>query len=256
MKVTVLGSGTSQGVPQIGCSCPVCRSTDRRDKRRRCSLLIEVEGLRLVVDTGPDFRMQCLDAGIGRIDAIFYTHAHADHVHGIDDLKAVNNLMREPVPAFGHGLVLERIRLQFPYVFGGGRSEHGAFWRPEITPYAIEAGTFRIGPVEVTAFPQKHGRGMSWGFRIGPLAYSTDTDGLDDAAFAALRGTRVWIVDALRDKPHMSHAHLAKSLDWIDRVAPDRALLTHMNHEVLHADWEARLPTGVRPAEDGLVLEP
>jgi phosphoribosyl 1,2-cyclic phosphate phosphodiesterase len=255
MKVTVLGSGTSQGVPQIGCRCPACRSADPRDKRRRASVLIEIEGLTIVIDTGPDFRMQCLDAGIGRIDAVLYTHAHADHVHGIDDLKAVNNLMQSPVAAYAEAGVFERIRARFEYVFAGGRSDHGGFWRPEVTPHAIGAGTFAIGPIEITAFAQKHGRGTSWGFRIDRFAYSTDTDALDDAAFAALRGVELWIVDALRDRPHVSHSHLAQTVAWIERIGAARARLVHMNHEVTHADWESRLPEAIRPAFDGEVLQ-
>ena len=173
MKVTVLGCGTSAGVPQIGCGCPVCTSTDPRNKRRRCSILIEAQGLSILVDTGPDLREQCLSAGIGRIDALLYTHAHADHIHGIDDLRAINNLMMAPVEAYAHASVFERIRSRFPYVFEGGRSDFG-YWRPEIRPHPID-GPFRLGEVEVDAFRQKHGRGESWGFRIGRFAYSTDT---------------------------------------------------------------------------------
>jgi len=253
MRVTVLGCGTSAGVPQIGCDCPVCRSPDPRNKRRRCSILVEARGQRILVDTGPDLRQQCLDAGVGAVDALLYTHAHADHVHGIDDLRSINNVIMAPIPAYADALVFERIRDRFPYVFEGGQGRHG-FWRPEITPHPI-AGPFRIGPVEVVPFRQKHGRGESWGFRFGPFAYSTDTDGLDEVAFAALRGVEVWIVDALRDAPHPSHAHLGLTLGWIVRVAPRRAYLTHMNHEVDYADWAVRLPEGVLPAHDGLVVE-
>jgi phosphoribosyl 1,2-cyclic phosphate phosphodiesterase len=253
MKVTVLGCGTSSGVPQIGCDCAVCRSPDPRNKRRRCSILIEVQGLRILVDTGPDLREQCLDAGIGAIDALFYTHAHADHLHGIDDLRAINNLMMAPVEAYAHRGVFERIRSRFPYVFEGGRRELG-YWRPEIRPHPID-GRFRLGEIEVDAFRQKHGHGESWGFRIGRFAYSTDTDGLDENAFRALRGIDAWIVDALRDRPHPSHAHLELALGWIDRVAPGSAFLTHMNHEVDYADWASRLPAGILPAHDGLTIE-
>jgi len=253
MLVTVLGCGTSSGVPQIGCDCAVCRSDDPRNKRLRCSILIEAKGQRILVDTGPDLRYQCLRAGIGSIDALIYTHAHADHVHGIDDLRAINNLIMAPIPTYGEAAVLERIRERFPYVFAGGRAGFG-FWRPELTPNAVD-GPFRIGDVEIVPFPQKHGRGTSTGLRIGRFAYSTDTDGLDEQAFDALQGIDVWIVDALRDSPHPSHAHFELARSWIDRVGPSEAHLTHMNHEVDYADWAARLPNGVLPAHDGLVLE-
>lgn len=253
MKVTVLGCGTSSGVPQIGCDCRVCRSADPRDKRRRCALFLEVEGAKILIDTGPDLRQQCLDAGIGAIDALLYTHAHADHLHGIDDLRAINNIVMRAIPTFAHGTVFERIRARFPYVFEGGRSEFG-YWRPELEPHPF-TGPFEIGGVEVRPFLQRHGRGESWGFRIGRFAYSTDTDGLDEAAFEVLRDVECWIVDCLRERPHPSHAHLALTLSWIEKVGPKRAFLTHMNHELSYADWCERLPRGILPAHDGLVLE-
>lgn len=253
MRVTVLGCGTSSGVPQIGCDCAVCRSPDPRNWRRRCSIYIEARGQRILVDTGPDLRQQCLDAGIGEIDALIYTHAHADHVHGIDDLRTINNLIMAPVTAWADAAVFDRIRERFPYVFAGGQGGHG-WWRPEIAPHPFE-GPFRIGPVDIVPFRQGHGRGTTWGFRIGRFAYSTDTDHLDEHAFAILRGVEVWIVDALRESPHPSHAHLARTLGWIDRVEPVQAYLTHMNHEVDYTDWCAKLPPGVLPAHDGLVIE-
>ena len=240
MRITVLGCGTSSGVPQIGCDCAVCRSPDPRNRRRRCSIFIEARGQRILIDTGPDLRRQCLDAGIGEIDALLYTHAHADHVHGIDDLRTINNLIMAPVPAYADAAVFERIRERFPYVFSGGHGGHG-WWRPEIAPHVFR-GPFQIGPVQIVPFPQKHGRGVTWGFRIGRFAYSTDTDGLDDNAFAQLQGVEVWIVDALRENPHPSHAHLNLALSWIDRVEPAKASTTHMNHEVDYTDWSARLP--------------
>jgi phosphoribosyl 1,2-cyclic phosphate phosphodiesterase len=238
----------------IGCDCAVCRSPHPRNKRRRCAILVEALGLRILVDTGPDIRMQLIDARVRWLDAVLYTHAHADHVHGIDDLRALNNVMGRPIPAYAHRSVFERIRTRFDYAFQDNRGELG-YWRPQLEPHAIE-GPFRIGRLEIVPVRQGHGRGESWGFRIGPFAYSPDCDRLDEAAFAALRGIEAWIVDALRDAPHPSHAHLERALGWIDRVGPRRAWLTHMNHEVDYEDWLSRLPPGVAPAHDGLVIEP
>ena len=253
VKVTVLGCGTSAGVPQIGCACPVCTSNDPRNKRLRTSIFVEACGRRILFDTGPDLRQQCLRVGIGAIDALVYTHAHADHVHGLDDLRQINNVMRARIPAYADAAVFERIRGRFPYAFEGGGSAHG-FWRPDLDARPID-GPFNVGPVGLVPFRQKHGRGESWGFRIGPFGYSTDTDGLSDEAFRILEGVDVWIVDALRDKPHPSHAHLDMALEWIERLRPRITYLVHMNHEVDYADWTARLPEHVRPAYDGLVVE-
>ncbi|SNB51499.1 phosphoribosyl 1,2-cyclic phosphate phosphodiesterase [Arboricoccus pini] len=254
MKVTILGCGTSAGVPQIGCRCPVCTSPDRRNKRRRQSIFVETGEEKILFDTGPDLRMQCVDAGIDRVTGLIYTHAHADHVHGIDDLRSINNVMMTSIDAYAHQSVFDRIRHRFDYAFEGGRDAFGYF-RPEITPHPIKAGPFQIGEVEIRAFRQRHGKGESWGFRIGDFAYSTDTDWLDDAALAVLEGVEVWVVDALRDRPHPSHAHLELALSWVERLRPRLTYLTHMNHEVDYADWAARLPPHVRPAHDGLVIE-
>ncbi|GBD43432.1 Phosphoribosyl 1,2-cyclic phosphate phosphodiesterase [bacterium HR40] len=254
MRVIVLGCGTSAGVPQIGCDCAVCRSSDPRNHRRRCALYIEVLGQRILVDTGPDLRMQCLDAGIAAIDALIYTHGHADHLHGIDDLRQINNLIGRPIPTYAHPEVFARIRERFGYVFEGGRSEFG-FWRPELEAHEVGEGPFAIGPVPCLLFRQKHGRGSSFGLRIGGFAYSTDTDGLAPEVMAQLRDLEVWIVDALRERPHPSHAHLALTLSWIRELEPRRAYLTHMNHEVDYASWLAKLPANVEPAYDGLVIE-
>jgi phosphoribosyl 1,2-cyclic phosphate phosphodiesterase len=253
MRITVLGCGTSSGVPMIGCDCAVCRSTNPRNRRRRCALLVDWQGQRILIDTGPDLRMQLLDAGVRAIDALIYTHAHADHVHGIDDLRALNNVMGRPIAAYAHRSVFDRIRSRFEYAFQSNQGEQG-FWRPELTPHEID-GPFQIGHAEVVPFVQRHGRGESWGFRFGPFAYSTDCDQLDEHAFGVLEGVEVWIADALRDRPHPSHAHLERTLAWIGRVQPRQAYLTHTNHEVDYDEWLARLPAGVEPAYDGLVIE-
>ncbi|MCB2012781.1 MAG: MBL fold metallo-hydrolase [Geminicoccaceae bacterium] len=253
MKVTILGCGTSSGVPQIGCTCAICTSNDPKNRRRRCSILVEAAGETVLFDTGPDLRDQCLSAGIGAITALVYTHAHADHIHGLDDLRQINNIIKAPIPTWGAAEVLQRIKDRFPYAFLGGRHDDGGFWRPELTEHTFD-GPFSIGALKIVPMLQKHGRGQSYGFRIGDFAYSTDTDGLDENAFAILAGTRYWIVDALRERPHPSHAHLARTLSWIDRLRPERAWLTHMNHEVDYNDWSSRLPDGVAPAHDGLVI--
>jgi phosphoribosyl 1,2-cyclic phosphate phosphodiesterase len=253
MKVTVLGCGTSSGVPMIGCRCAVCTSGDPRDRRRRCAILIEQGATRILVDTPPDLRCQLLEAGVDRLDAILYTHAHADHVNGIDDLRALNFLMQRPLPAYGEAAVLARIRERFAYAFLPPEADKG-WWRPALEPVLID-GPFTVGPFAITAFEQQHGRLPSWGFRVGGLAYSPDVNGLPEAALTALAGVDVWLVDCLRERPHPSHAHLEQTLAWIAELKPRRAILTHMNHEVAYRDLAARLPAGVEPAYDGMVLE-
>ena len=255
MRVTVLGCGTSSGVPQIGCDCAVCRSPDPRNRRRRCSIFIEAQGQRILVDTGPDLRQQCLDAGIGEIDALLYTHAHADHVHGIDDLRTINNLIMAPIPAYADAARVRAHPRALPLRLRR-RPRRPRLVAPRDRAARRSAARSGSAPVEIVPFPQKHGRGVTWGFRIGRFAYSTDTDGLDEHAFAALRGVEAWIVDALRESPHPSHAHLVAGagLDRQGRARP-QAFLTHMNHEVDYTDWCASLPPGVLPAHDGLVIE-
>jgi phosphoribosyl 1,2-cyclic phosphate phosphodiesterase len=252
MRVTVLGCGTSSGVPLIGCRCPVCTSSEERNRRRRCAILIDHGPIRVLVDTPPDLREQCLDAGVDRIDALIYTHAHADHVNGIDDLRALNFLMDRVIDAYGDALVLGRIRERFDYAFQAPEPALG-WWRPALRPIVVD-GPFAIGGLEFRPFEQVHGRLPSWGFRVGPFAYSPDVKELPLRALAELEGVEVWLVDCLRDRPHPTHAHLEQTLAWIERIKPRHAILTHMNHELDYHDLRRRLPEGVEPAYDGMVL--
>jgi phosphoribosyl 1,2-cyclic phosphate phosphodiesterase len=253
MKITMLGCGASTGVPAIGPDWGRCDPADPRNRRRRGSVLIESRGKVLLIDTSPDLREQLLDSGIARIDAVIYTHAHADHLHGVDDLRRVNRLMQQPIPIYADANSLADIGERFGYVLKPIKPGE-MFYRPTLVPHTI-SGPFEAGGVQVVPFVQNHGYSTTLGFRIGRFAYSTDLTELDEAAFAVLVGVEVWIVDCLRREPHPTHSHLAKTLAWIARVQPRRALLTHMDQSLDYAELSAELPAGVEPGRDGLVIE-
>ena len=249
MRVTVLGCGTSGGVPRIGNLWGACDPANPKNRRRRVSIMVEQGATRVLVDTSPDLREQCLDAGIDRLDGVLYTHDHADHTHGIDDLRGLFLVMRRKVDIWADPRTLQTLQARFPYIF---RSAEGY---PAICEPHLIDGPVRIGEIEARPFLQEHGPITSLGFRFGPLAYSTDVIGLPEASFAALAGVKVWIVDALRPQPHPTHAHLDLTLRWIARVRPQRAILTHMTWDMDYETLRASLPAGVEPAYDGMVIE-
>jgi len=253
MRVTVLGCGPSTGVPVIGGNWGRCDPSDPRNRRRRVSVLVEIGGVVILIDTSPDLREQLLDAGVTRIDAVILTHAHADHLHGIDDLRSVNRLMRSPIPLYADALTLTEIARRFGYVLKPAE-DPGRFYKPTLVPREI-VGPFEIRGISVLPFVQDHGFSTTLGLRIGGFAYSTDVTELDDNAFAALDGIELWIVDCLRREPHPTHSHLAKTLSWIARVCPARAVLTHMDQSLDYCELRAELPRGVEPGYDGLVIE-
>jgi phosphoribosyl 1,2-cyclic phosphate phosphodiesterase len=253
MKVTVLGCGASWGVPAIGPDWGRCDPADPRNRRRRGSLLVESRGRTLLIDTSPDLREQLLDAGMARIDAVLLTHAHADHLHGIDDLRMVNKLIGQAIPFYSTAAALAEARQRFGYAFAPpvpGKP----LYRPALTPFDI-VGPFTAAGMPVVPFEQDHGYSTTLGFRIGPLAYSTDVTTLNDNAFKTLTGVDLWVVDCLRREPHPTHSHVAKTLAWIARVRPRRAVLVHMDQSLDYRELSAELPPGVEPGRDGLVID-
>jgi phosphoribosyl 1,2-cyclic phosphate phosphodiesterase len=257
MKVTLLGCGGSGGVPlagrEAGGHWGNCDPSNPRNRRRRVSVLVEQAGTSVLVDTSPDLRLQMLDAGIERLDAVLYTHAHADHCHGVDDLRWIVYAQGRPIDAYMDMKTQETMTRRFPYAFASS-ADPASFYTPLLIERLIE-GPFKVGALEVLPFVQGHGRETSLGFRFGPVAYSTDVVELDALAFEVLDGVELWIVDCLREAPHPTHAHFAKALEWIDRIKPRRAVLTHMNHTVDYDALAARCPPGVEPGYDGLVIE-
>ncbi len=256
MKITILGCGGSGGVPLIGCKCPVCTSSDPRNKRTRCSIMVEVGSTRLLVDAAPDLRQQFLANGFSEVDAVILTHAHADHLHGIDDLRSVNYHRNAPLDVWATAGTLAEAQRRFSYAFNPPRHVEGIWYAPSLRPREI-TGAFQIGDVMVQPFEQNHGRDRdpTLGLRFGPFAYSTDVKEMPEAAFAVLEGVEVWVVDCLQEKPNIAHSDLEQTLSWVRRVGPKRAVLTHMNHTVDYATWKAKLPQGVEPAYDGMVIE-
>ncbi|MEO1089152.1 MAG: MBL fold metallo-hydrolase [Pseudomonadota bacterium] len=245
-------------MPLIGCTCEVCRSSDPRNHRTRCSALLEIGDTKLLIDTGPDLRAQALAHDLSTVDAVLYTHSHADHLHGIDDVRAFNIKRGGPIDVFADQTTLWHLETRFGYTLqskpAADRETTWSWWRPALIPNLID-GPFEAAGVPVRPFLQRHGRGTSTGFRVGGFAYSPDVHEFPDDSLAELAGLDVWVVDALRERPHASHAHLERALGWIDQLRPTRAVLTHMNHEVDYATWVGRLPAGVEPAFDGMVLD-
>jgi len=256
MKVTVLGCGGSNGVPLIGNNWGQCDPSEPRNRRLRASILVEDGETRLLVDSSPDLRQQMLATGNGWLDAILYTHAHADHLHGIDDIRAINVLRGSALDAYADARTLKQIRERFGYVLTPLESGPGHlyYYKPCLVPHEI-TGPFAVKSLPVVPFEQDHGFSKTLGFRFGAFAYSTDVVDLDERAFEALAGVRLWIVDCLRLAPHQTHSHLDKTLGWIRRVKPERAVLTHMNHATDYASLSALCPPGVEPGYDGMVLE-
>lgn len=253
MKLTFLGTGTSFGVPQIGCECSVCRSADPRDKRTRVGAVVESNGTTLLIDTPPELRMQLIATGIRTVDAVLFTHDHADHTHGLDDVRAISVLRDSPLPFYGPAEALDGLAQKFPYVFDRTARPVPGTSKPEGSAHALEAGvTTRIGTLDVTPLAVPHGVIRVFGYRIGPVGYVTDAKAIPPAAIELLRGVRVLVLNALFHEPHPTHLSFAEAVETARRVGAERTFLTHLTHHDAHAALEAELPAGVFPAFDGL----
>ena len=250
MIITILGSGTSTGIPMVGCGCPVCSSDDPADKRTRASIVIEYEGRYILVDTSTDLRKQVIREKIPRIDAVLFTHPHADHIHGIDDMRGFHFIHKRIVPCYGARETIETIAGNFSYIFAG-LSDAG--YAPLLDPHII-SGSFVLFGLKIIPVPLVHGTMTATGYRIGNFAYLTDLNSIPEASMELLRGLDILLIDALRYTPHSNHLNIEGALRVVEELKPGRALFTHLTHEVLHADGK-KLPPGVEFAYDGLKLE-
>lgn len=247
MKIRVLGSGTSSGVPVIGCTCPVCTSDNPKNKRSRASVLVRTEAADILIDTATEFRVQAIEAGIDKLDAVFFTHAHADHVHGLDDLRPLSHHKAIEVYADTH--TRAEIETRFSYIFGPPGQGGGV---PQINIHTLENKGVHIKDVEVQPIPVFHGSIPIFGYRIGPFAYLTDCSFIPEESFPLLEDLEVLIIDALRFRPHPTHFSIEEALNMIKRIAPQWAYLTHLCHRVEHEALLQELPEGIEPAYDGL----
>jgi len=256
IRLTLLGTGTSFGIPQVGCHCPVCTSDDPRDRRMRTGALISGEDGTLLIDTPPELRLQLLRAGVTSVDAVLFTHEHADHTNGIDDLRIFTVKGRRALPVYGPAETMARLRVGFQYIFDDRQQPYTGTSKPELMPHSLSPYVEqRIAGLPVLPLEFEHGHSRVFGYRVGPVAYVTDVKAVPPEARAALRGLEVLVLSALWWRPHPTHLSIEEAVAVAKELAPRRTYLTHLTHETAHADLERELPEEVRPAYDGLTLE-
>jgi phosphoribosyl 1,2-cyclic phosphate phosphodiesterase len=252
LQITFLGTGTSHGVPMIGCECGTCRSQDPRDRRTRPSVFVETDdGGAILIDAGPDLRFQALANGIKRIDAIIFTHGHADHILGLDDVRRYNHIMRRPMACYADALTVDDIQKTFSYVFDPRAPKGGGL--PQLEMFTV-LGPFSLGRQEVIPVPVMHGDRPILGLRLGTFAYLTDCSAIPSPSWPLLEGLDILVLDALRDRPHPTHFSVGEALDASRRIRAARTYFTHMCHDLPHAATCEKLPASVDLAYDGLRL--
>ena len=252
MQITFLGTGTSHGIPVIGCQCPVCHSKDPRDKRGRTAILIKTNGVQILVDAPPELRLQLLAANCRQVEAMLLTHAHADHIAGLDDVRIFSERSNQAFPIYGPKAALKQLRERFGYVFrntqiGGGK--------PKLALHSVQ-NAFWIKGIKIIPIPLWHGKIKVFGYRLHDFAYLTDVSKIPEASYALLKGLKVLVVDALRHAPHETHFNLEQALAEAERIKARKVYFTHMCHILGHAATERKLPKHVRLAYDGLILRP
>lgn len=254
MELLCLGTGTSLGVPMIGCECPVCRSSDFRNRRRRSSLYVAAGSTRLVIDTSPDFREQALTFGLRRVDAVLFTHAHADHILGLDDIRRFNTLQDAVIPVYAVSEVMAEVRRVFAYI---GRPAQPGLYRPQLD-FRVVDGPFRVGELEAQPLDVEHGDGRTVGFLLSwrgrRVGYFPDCHRMPAATRQALRGVQVMLLDTLRQRPHPTHLSVSESVDILREIGAPQSYLVHLCHELEHAELESQLPPGIAVAYDGLTV--
>ncbi len=256
MRLTLLGTGTSMGVPQIGCGCAVCHSDDPRDRRSRTSAVIEAGSTHLLIDTPPELRLQLLAADITQVDAVLYTHLHADHVHGIDDLRSFTLTRHAPLPLYGPAETLAHLRHSFNYIFDSAVVPVAGTSKPSLQLHPIVAGVpVVIAGVEVLPLGFDHGDATVFGYRVGPVAYITDVKRIPPDIRQQLAGVRVLVLNALWWREHPTHLSIGEAIETAQAIGAERTYLTHLTHETSHHDLLAALPPGIEPGYDGLTVE-
>lgn len=252
MQLTMLGVGSSAGTPMLGCNCATCASSDPRNNRTRCSSLITLDnGKIILIDTGPDLRNQSLREGLTRIDAVLYTHTHADHLHGIDDLRGFCQLQRSQIPLFGSAEAMTHIKDKFGYTL----REASNFWDLPVLKINPVSGPFEIFDQTITPIPLKHGNSEIYGYRIGDIAYLTDVSAIPDSSLALLKGLKLLLLDCLRYTTHYTHINLEQSLQYASHIAAEKTYLIHMTHELEYMELTTKLPDGVYVGYDGLKIK-
>jgi phosphoribosyl 1,2-cyclic phosphate phosphodiesterase len=251
MRVTILGSGSSSGVPGIGIGWGACDPDNPKNQRLRPSILVQSEDQTILIDTSPDLRHQLLHTEIEHLDAVLFTHAHADHLHGLDDLRGINRAMNAPLDIYGSADTLDIIAQRFAYALEPLPETATMYYKPTLVAHEIVPDeTYSIAGMDIQTFEQDHGYSKTMGFRFGEFGYTTDVVELPDAAFEALAGVHTWLVGVFTDEPHMTHVHVAKALEWRERIKPQRCIMTHLGPRLDYASLVRELPKGAEPAYD------